>query len=155
MVEAEIHLLFLSEVSVYLSKLFHVMYWWFPNVLKPRRVSGFIINCFSNCKDQGRRKTKKSMTLGKLFSFSRFSNFWKYRNRLWKMFLINYQYFWCLIHYRDLKHAVTMPSHQGYCLTGVYGCIKFFCPKVREFWVIRSKTSQILWQKHALFGKCL
>ena len=37
-----------------------------------------------------------------------------------------------LTHYKtDLKHAVTTPLHQGYCLTCTYGCMKFYCPKVR------------------------
>ena len=31
-----------------------------------------------------------------------------------------------LTHYTtDLKHAVTMPSHQGYCLTCIHSCISF------------------------------
>ena len=43
-----------------------------------------------------------------------------------KMFLINYQYFWSYAtffvkilthHKKDVKPAVRMPSHQGYCLT--------------------------------------
>ena len=32
---------------------------------------------------------------------------------------------WLLLYKNDLKHAVTMPSHQGYCLTYIYGCIMF------------------------------
>ena len=40
-------------------------------------------------------------------------------------------------HYKtDLKNVVTMPSHQGYCLTCTYGCIRFYCPKVRGSQVI-------------------
>ena len=38
---------------------------------------------------------------------------------------------------KDLKHAVTMPSHQGYCFTYIYGCIKFYCSKV--------KGSEVIW----------
>ena len=35
-------------------------------------------------------------------------------------------------HYKiDLKHTVRMPSNEGYSLTCIYGCMKFYCPKVK------------------------
>ena len=38
-----------------------------------------------------------------------------------------------MTHYKiDLKHAVTMPLHQEYSLACIYGCMKFYCLKVRD-----------------------
>ena len=36
----------------------------------------------------------------------------------------------------DLKHAVTMPLHQEYCLICIYWCKKFYCPIMRGSWVV-------------------
>ena len=46
--------------------------------------------------------------------------------------------FWHAIYKTDLKHAVTMPLHQGYYLTCIYSCIKFYCPTVRRSWIIEG-----------------
>ena len=85
------------------------------------------------------------MIPGQFFSFSNFSNFWKFVNRFWyqvkKMIfdklsiLSELRYFSVkiLTYYKtDLKHAVAMPLHQGYCLTCIYICISFYCPKMRN-----------------------
>ena len=84
------------------------------------------------------------MILGIYFLFVNFSNFWKFRNKFWyhlkKCFYklsihskLQYLFVNILTHYKiDLKNAVTVPSHQGYSLTYIYGWIKFYCPKVRD-----------------------
>ena len=57
---------------------------------------------------------------------------------------------------KNLKHYVTMPSHQRYCLTYIYGFIKFHFPKVRGSWVIGVQKCPISRNKiMLLFGKCL
>ena len=118
---------------------------------------------FETVKSQ-RKEKRKIMISAKRFSFPNFSNFWKFRNRFWyqieKMFLINYQYFWSyatflLKFWHTVKHAVTMPSHHGYCLTCMYGCLKFYCPKMRGSWVIGAQKTILLEKIMMLFGKRL
>ena len=33
----------------------------------------------------------------------------------------------------DLKHVVAISLYQGYCLKCIYSCIKFYCPKLKEY----------------------
>ena len=40
-----------------------------------------------------------------------------------------------------MKHAIRMPSHQGYCVTYIYGCIKFYGPALRGSWYIWAEKS--------------
>ena len=42
-----------------------------------------------------------------------------------------------------MKHAVTTLLYQGYCLTCIYSCRKFYCPKVRKSWVTGALKSFI------------
>ena len=71
--------------------------------------------------------------------------FWKFWNRFWyqlkEMFLINHQYVRSYVSFlkklwHTLKQIWIMPLHQGHCLTCIYSCINFYCPKVRRSWVI-------------------
>lgn len=62
-----------------------------------------------------------------------------------KNVLINYRYFRTygtvkiLTNYKtDLKHAVTMSPHHGYCLTCILSYIKYFSQKVRGSWNVRA-----------------
>ena len=145
----EIQLFLLSEISIYLSWIFilyindFVMVW---NQDAFRILSSIPFETFEKELDGSETQ---SMISGKLFSFSNFSKVWnfrqKFRYQLKKFFLINYQYFWSydtvfvkiLTHCKiDLKHAVTIPSDQAYCLIYIYTCIKFHCVKVRGSWVI-------------------
>ena len=94
MIEEEIQLLFFWAIfNSFLFELFFLcVYWWFPNGLKSKHVSDFVINCFWNCQES----EGSIINLGTIFLFSSFLNFWKFRNRfsyqLKQIFPINYMF---------------------------------------------------------------
>ena len=114
----------------------------------------FLSITFETVKSQREEKQKRIIS-GQFFSFSNFWNISKCGNRSWhqlkQMFLISYQYFssfatvllkfWHTV--KQIWRNVTMPLHQTFCLTFIYGCIKFCCPNGRESWVIESYKSPI------------
>ena len=122
--------------------------------MKPRSVLDFLINYFWNCQESQVRETKKD-DFWTILSFSNFWNISKCGNRSWhqlkQMFLISYQYFWSfatvLLKFwhtvKQIWRNVTMPLHQTFCLTFIYGCIKFCWPNGRESWVIEAYKSPI------------
>ena len=100
---------------------------------------------------RGKRNKKDFWTIFVIFKFWNIS---KCANRSWhqikQMFLISYQCFWSvslLLKFGDtvkqIWRNVTMPLHQTFCLTFIYGCIKFGCPNGRESWVIEACKSPI------------
>ena len=70
------------------------IYQWFPNVIKPMRVSDFVINWFCKSKES---EGNKKYGFGKIFFIFKFFKLFKFRNRFWyllkKIFLKNYHYF--------------------------------------------------------------
>ena len=56
------------------------IYEWFPNGLKPRRISNFVINWFSNCQELEERETEKHnfRTIFSFFKFFKLLKIWKY-----------------------------------------------------------------------------
>ena len=109
------------------------------------------------------------MVSEKLFSVSNFSNFWKFRNRFWYqlktcfdklLILSELRYFFVKIltlYKTDLKHAVTMPSPQGCCLTcalyvpNIFGFSLFafniFDVQANNVFRSVSAVSKSLWNK--------
>ena len=128
---------------------FLFIYCCFPNGSKPRRVSDYVVDCFWKSKESDGRETKRHY-FGKTSHFQIFRTFVNLEidfginsknvsDKLSILSKLRYFFVNILTHYkRDLKHAVTMPSRQEYCLTCIYGCIKFYCPKVRGSWFIRA-----------------
>ena len=75
MMEKEIQLFFHSKILFYLSLFCFLYFNDFLMVLKPRRVSDYVINnCFWNCQESEERETK-THDLGKFFHIQNFRTF--------------------------------------------------------------------------------
>ena len=67
------------------------------------------------------------MISGHVFHFYIFQNIF---NKLSLLSELCYLFVKILTRYKaDLIHGFTMPLHQGYYLTSVYSCIKFYCQR--------------------------
>ena len=90
-------LFFLSEISVYLSQFLLLYITFLLMVLKQGTFHILPLTVFEIVKSQKEEK-QRNIISGQFFSFSNFSGFWKYRNKLWhqlkQISLINYQNFW-------------------------------------------------------------
>ena len=98
-------------------------------MLKAKAPFGFCHQVFLKLYGVRRKRSKKAWFQENVFHFQIFEAFGNLEiDFSIKMLLINCKYFWSygaiLTQYEiGLKHAVTMPLHQGYSLTCIYGCI--------------------------------
>ena len=101
MIENEIQLFHISGISIYLRVIFSCYILMFPNGLK---LSAFQILSSVVFQIFGNLEIYFGVSL-KIVS-----------DKLLILFVLYYFFVKILTHYKtDLKHAVTMPLHQGYC----------------------------------------
>ena len=142
-------LFFLSEISVYLSQFLLLYITFLLMVLKQGTFQILPLTVFEIVKSQKEEK-QRNIISGQFFSFSNFSGFWKYRNKLWhqlkQISLINYQNFWSyatflLKFWHTLKQIWKMPLQQGFCLACIYISMdpKLLEPKKIVFHVTKKR----------------
>ena len=115
---------------------------YFPNGLKSKGHFGFSYQLLLKLPKVRRKKNTKHDFRAFFFSTLKIFETFQTQKKILVSTLINvseqFQYFRSSTFFVKIatnyktgsKHAIAIPLHQVYCLTCIYGFMKFYCPKV-------------------------